>query len=60
MEGEEAMKNYVAKFHLTEEYQCFGTYWRTFAYVEVKDRVGELYPELDAAELRAKFLDEVP
>lgn len=51
------MKNYIAKFHLTEKYQYFDTYWKRFAYIEVVDKVRELYREVDTAKLRVRFLD---
>lgn len=31
-----------------------------FFYIEVVERVDELYPELNTTELRVEFLDEVP
>ncbi|XP_022863888.1 axoneme-associated protein mst101(2)-like [Olea europaea var. sylvestris] len=58
--GEEAVKEYITNFHTTEEYKSFSAYWRNFAYAEVLERVEELYPNLDLAQLRSEFLDEVP
>lgn len=57
---EEAVQEYVANFHNTEEYKSFSTYWRNFAYAEVMERAGELYPNLDLTQLRSEFVDEVP
>lgn len=39
LSSEEAIRNYIANFHLTEEYQCFGTYWMRFFYIDVVDKV---------------------
>ncbi|XP_022891756.1 axoneme-associated protein mst101(2)-like [Olea europaea var. sylvestris] len=58
--GEEAVKEYIANFHTTEEYKSFSAYWRNFAYAEVLERAEELYPNLDLAQLRSEFVDEVP
>ncbi|XP_022857163.1 axoneme-associated protein mst101(2)-like [Olea europaea var. sylvestris] len=57
---EEAVKEYIANFHTTEEYKSFSSYWRNFAYAEVLERAEELYPNLDPAQLRSEFVDEVP
>ncbi|XP_022868626.1 uncharacterized protein LOC111388175 [Olea europaea var. sylvestris] len=57
---EEAVKEYIANFHTTEEYKSFSSYWRNFAYAEVLERAEELYPNLDLAQLRSEFVDEVP
>lgn len=38
--GKEAMKDYTAYFHLTEECYLFDACWRRFAYVKVVARVG--------------------
>ncbi|XP_022889378.1 actin cytoskeleton-regulatory complex protein pan1-like [Olea europaea var. sylvestris] len=57
---EEAVKEYIANFHTTEEYKSFSSYWRNFAYIEVLERAEELYPNLDLAQLRSEFVDEVP
>lgn len=53
------MKSYIANFYLSKEYQHFDTYWRRFVYVQVVDKMGELYPELDTTKLRVKFLNKV-
>ncbi|XP_022868502.1 uncharacterized protein LOC111388070 [Olea europaea var. sylvestris] len=58
--AEEAVKEYIANFHTTEEYKSFSAYWRNFAYAEVLERAEELYPNLDLAQLRSEFVDEVP
>ncbi|XP_022868137.1 protein WEAK CHLOROPLAST MOVEMENT UNDER BLUE LIGHT-like 1 [Olea europaea var. sylvestris] len=58
--AEEAVKAYIANFHTTEEYKNFSAYWRNFAYAEVLERAEELYPNLDLAQLRSEFVDEVP
>ncbi|XP_022894769.1 axoneme-associated protein mst101(2)-like [Olea europaea var. sylvestris] len=58
--AEEAVKAYIANFHTTEEYKSFSAYWRNFAYAEVLERAEELYPNLDLAQLRSEFVDEVP
>ncbi|XP_022872741.1 uncharacterized protein LOC111391724 [Olea europaea var. sylvestris] len=58
--AEEAVKAYIANFHTIEEYKSFSAYWRNFAYAEVLERAEELYPNLDLAQLRSEFLDEVP
>ncbi|XP_022873607.1 axoneme-associated protein mst101(2)-like [Olea europaea var. sylvestris] len=58
--AEEAVKAYIANFHTTEEYKSFSTCWRNFAYAEVLERAEELYPNLDLAQLRSEFVDEVP
>ncbi|XP_022871745.1 uncharacterized protein CG45076-like [Olea europaea var. sylvestris] len=58
--AEEAVKAYIANFHTTEEYKSFSAYWRNFAYTEVLERAEELYPNLDLAQLRSEFVDEVP
>ncbi|XP_022854660.1 uncharacterized protein LOC111375973 [Olea europaea var. sylvestris] len=47
---EEAVRDYIANFHNTEEYKSFSTYWRNFAYAEVMERAEEL----------SEFVDEVP
>lgn len=39
MAKEEVMKEYIANFHTTEEYQRFSFYWKNFTYVEVLGRV---------------------
>ncbi|XP_022852184.1 axoneme-associated protein mst101(2)-like [Olea europaea var. sylvestris] len=57
---EEVVKEYIANFHTTEEYKSFSSYWRNFAYAEVLERAEELYPNLDLAQLRSEFVDEVP
>ncbi|XP_022850772.1 uncharacterized protein LOC111372622 [Olea europaea var. sylvestris] len=57
---EEAVKEYITNFHTTEEYKSFSSYWRNFAYAEVLERAEELYPNLDLAQLRSEFVDEVP
>ncbi|XP_022871083.1 uncharacterized protein LOC111390297 [Olea europaea var. sylvestris] len=57
---EEAVQEYVANFHNTDEYKSFSTYWRNFAYAEVMERAEELYPNLDLTQLRSEFVDEVP
>ncbi|XP_022843376.1 uncharacterized protein LOC111366926 [Olea europaea var. sylvestris] len=57
---EEAVQEYVANFHNTEEYKSFSAYWRNFAYAEVMERAEELYPNLDLTQLRSEFVDEVP
>ncbi|XP_022899419.1 uncharacterized protein LOC111412733 [Olea europaea var. sylvestris] len=57
---EEVVKDYIANFHNTEEYQSFSTYWRNFAYAEVMERAEELYPNQDLSQLRSEFVDEVP
>ncbi|XP_022847683.1 uncharacterized protein LOC111370230 [Olea europaea var. sylvestris] len=58
--GEEAVKEYIANFHTTEEYKSFSAYWRNFAYAEVMERAEELYPNLDLTQLKSEFVDEVP
>ncbi|XP_022862709.1 uncharacterized protein LOC111382907 [Olea europaea var. sylvestris] len=58
--AEEAVRAYIANFHTTEEYKSFSAYWRNFAYAEVLERAEELYPNLDLAQLRSEFVDEVP
>ncbi|XP_022877114.1 uncharacterized protein LOC111395372 [Olea europaea var. sylvestris] len=58
--AEEAVKAYIANFHTTEEYKSFRAYWRNFAYAKVLERAEELYPNLDLAQLRSEFVDEVP
>ncbi|XP_022845289.1 uncharacterized protein LOC111368283 [Olea europaea var. sylvestris] len=57
---EEAVQEYVANFHNTEEYKSFSAYWRNFAYAEVMERAEELYPNLDLTQLGSEFVDEVP
>lgn len=57
---EEAVKDYIANFHNTAEYQSFSTYWRNFAYAEVMERAEELYPTQDLLQLRSEFVNEVP
>lgn len=57
---EEAVKDYIANFHNTEEYKSFSTYWMNFAYAEVIERAEELYPNQDLSQLRSEFVDEVP
>lgn len=42
-----------------EEYQSFTPYWRKFNYAKVVERMEELFSELNTAELRAKYIDEV-
>lgn len=57
---EEAVREYIANFHNTEEHKSFNAYWRNFAYAEVMERAEELYPNLDLTQLRSEFVDEVP
>ncbi|XP_022888758.1 uncharacterized protein LOC111404209 [Olea europaea var. sylvestris] len=56
----DVVKDYIANFHNTEEYQSFNTYWRNFAYAEVMEQAEELYPNQDLSQLRSKFMDKVP
>lgn len=41
MVREEAVKEYVANFHLTKEYKCFSIYWRNYGYSEMMERAEE-------------------
>lgn len=34
---EEAVKDYIANFHNTEEYKGFSIYWRNYAYAEMME-----------------------
>ncbi|XP_022891702.1 uncharacterized protein LOC111406522 [Olea europaea var. sylvestris] len=56
----QAVQEYVANFHNTEEYKSFSAYWRSFAYAEVMERAEEMYPNLDLTQFRSEFMDEVP
>lgn len=56
--GDIAMRNYIANFHLTEEYHRFGMYSSRVAYQEVFERLEEVHPGLDVSELKAEFLEE--
>lgn len=60
LEMEEAVKDYVVNFLLTEEYQPFSAYLRNFVYAKVVGRVKELYTRLNVADLMFEFLDELP
>ncbi|XP_022883648.1 uncharacterized protein LOC111400466 [Olea europaea var. sylvestris] len=57
---EEAVNDYIANFHNTEEYKSFSTCWRNFAYAKMMERAKELYPDQDLSRLRLEFVDEVP
>lgn len=60
MVREEVVKNSIANFHLTEEYQGFDSYQRRLGYAEVVDTLEGLFLDLNTAELGIKYLDEVP
>lgn len=41
-ENKEMARDYIANFHLTNEYQYFRAYWRNFAYAKILGRVEKL------------------
>lgn len=53
---EEAIREYVANFYETIEYQSFTSYSRRFSYADVVERVDGLFPDLDTVVLRMEFL----
>lgn len=57
---EDAVKSYIANFHFTDAYASFAFCWCQFVYVEVLDRVDELYLEFNTSNLRIEFLEEEP
>lgn len=53
------VKNYVANFHLTEEYQSF-VLIEGLDIMKWQCRWKSFFPELNIAKLRIKYSDEVP
>lgn len=53
---DEVVKSYIANFYQMEEYQSFAAYLRRFDYVELLEKVDELFLALNTVELKAEIL----